>query len=257
MDVSNVVIWCCAILFVITALITVLALIGRVKLGGTRQDHSYYLKKLFHILIIETALAGVAAFGTYLVNKPSAELSRVKEENKRLVDENQNLQNQIQKMEAMPQSSTTPDARDFWNKGTAHWTRAQKEITDSESYMKSLEYALKEYRLAEAADPKYPSHSVHVATVLNEMGKYKDAEVEMKKVTDTPEFQKADWKLRGWGLSELAVALYMQGKIGEAQPISEEAYKAGANYRDYIEDIKKKYKENDERRSRIAKGPAQ
>jgi hypothetical protein len=67
MDPFRVVIWICVGVFAISALITLLALVGVIKLGhrnGTQND--YYLKGLFTVLIIAIVGAGAGAFKAYL-----------------------------------------------------------------------------------------------------------------------------------------------------------------------------------------------
>jgi hypothetical protein len=55
--------WACLALFIATGLITLLALLGRVRLGGgSREDHRYFVRRLFNALIIETVAIGVSAF---------------------------------------------------------------------------------------------------------------------------------------------------------------------------------------------------
>jgi hypothetical protein len=49
--------------FVSTAVITLLALVGVLKLGGaTRADHRYYLNRLFIALVLEVVASAVAVF---------------------------------------------------------------------------------------------------------------------------------------------------------------------------------------------------
>jgi hypothetical protein len=68
-----VVIWTCVGLFVVTSIILILALVGRVKLGGGDGNrHDFYLRALFTVLIVEIATAGAGAFTVYLKTAPSS-----------------------------------------------------------------------------------------------------------------------------------------------------------------------------------------
>jgi hypothetical protein len=59
----SIIVWTCVALFVTTSVITVLALLGIVVLGGsTKSNHSYYLKRLFVSLILEVVSSGAAIF---------------------------------------------------------------------------------------------------------------------------------------------------------------------------------------------------
>jgi hypothetical protein len=59
----EVVVWTCVAVFAATATITVLALIGRVTLGGgDGTKHHFYLKKLFLLLVVEVVGVSVAAY---------------------------------------------------------------------------------------------------------------------------------------------------------------------------------------------------
>lgn len=64
---TSVILWTGTTLFVATAVIAVLALIGRVTLGGgDGSRHHEYMKWLFGILIAEVVSASVVAFGVAL-----------------------------------------------------------------------------------------------------------------------------------------------------------------------------------------------
>src|SRR5690242_18446164 len=64
---ASVLLWVCVAVFCATAIVTLLALIGVVRLGGgSSQDHSYYMRRLFHALILEIVVTVVAFFGGYL-----------------------------------------------------------------------------------------------------------------------------------------------------------------------------------------------
>ena len=58
-----VVVWTCVAILISTAVITLLALIGILKLGGgTAADHRYYLNRLFAALILEVVVNAGAIF---------------------------------------------------------------------------------------------------------------------------------------------------------------------------------------------------
>jgi hypothetical protein len=63
-----VIVWTCVVLFVVTGVITLLALVGRVTLGGNRTAHEYYLKILFRTLVVELIVISLTAFGGAIRN---------------------------------------------------------------------------------------------------------------------------------------------------------------------------------------------
>jgi len=67
MSAVDVIVWTCTVTFVATALITLLALVGKVTLGGgDGSQHRSYMKWLFSIFIAEIVGASVFAFGEVL-----------------------------------------------------------------------------------------------------------------------------------------------------------------------------------------------
>jgi len=72
MTATNVIIWCCTGVFIAIAIVTVLALLDKVKLGQSRQEHKTYLKTLFNILIIGIVTAGLVAFAISVKDKLTA-----------------------------------------------------------------------------------------------------------------------------------------------------------------------------------------
>src|SRR5215469_14988575 len=60
----NAIIWTCVALFVVTGVVTLLALLNIVKLGSRVADHDYYLKILFRTLIVQIAVISVGAFAS-------------------------------------------------------------------------------------------------------------------------------------------------------------------------------------------------
>lgn len=57
------IVWTCVAAFICTAIITVLALLGVIKLGGgTAADNQYYLKRLFVALVLEVVANSLAVF---------------------------------------------------------------------------------------------------------------------------------------------------------------------------------------------------
>jgi|GEM_PF-1401072 len=63
MDAQTFLKWTCIAIFVLTAIITFLALLGKIKLGGeTKELHHYYLKRLFTVIIIQASTGSVLAF---------------------------------------------------------------------------------------------------------------------------------------------------------------------------------------------------
>jgi hypothetical protein len=70
----QIIIWSCVTLFVLTSFITLLALVGVIKLGD------YYLKNLFKALVLEVVAAGVAAFSVYIKHEVFVEPKQVPQE---------------------------------------------------------------------------------------------------------------------------------------------------------------------------------
>jgi hypothetical protein len=63
MTAISVIVWTCVGLFISTGVITLLALVGVLKLGGGGEaDHRYYLKALFSALVLEIIANGIAVF---------------------------------------------------------------------------------------------------------------------------------------------------------------------------------------------------
>lgn len=59
--------WTCVALFVVTSIVTILALLGIVRLGGgDGTHHQYFLRRLFAALLIEVIAASVASYGGLL-----------------------------------------------------------------------------------------------------------------------------------------------------------------------------------------------
>lgn len=67
--VIDVLAWTCAILFVVTGIITILALIGWVRLGGGDEANAqYFLRRLFVALLLEVIAGSVSAYVSYNAN---------------------------------------------------------------------------------------------------------------------------------------------------------------------------------------------
>jgi len=63
----QVIAWTCVMLFVATSLVTVLALLGKVRLGGgDGSRHHYYLRQLFLVLLVEVAGISISVYAAYL-----------------------------------------------------------------------------------------------------------------------------------------------------------------------------------------------
>ena len=63
----DILIWTATLVFVASALITVLALIGVITLGGGNGDkHNYYLNRLVNVLMVEIVVVSVGAFANYV-----------------------------------------------------------------------------------------------------------------------------------------------------------------------------------------------
>ena len=62
----EVIVWTCVALFVAASVITLCALTGYLKLGTTREEHKYYLRYLFRILIVVVVGASTSVFAGYV-----------------------------------------------------------------------------------------------------------------------------------------------------------------------------------------------
>jgi hypothetical protein len=66
--------WACIAVFIATAIITLLALVGRVTLGGgDGSKHHFYLNALFAALILEVVGISVAAYASAVKGSPPAQ----------------------------------------------------------------------------------------------------------------------------------------------------------------------------------------
>jgi hypothetical protein len=62
----DVIVWTCVSVFVVTCAITILALVGKLRLGGGSQAlNEYFLKRLFVALLIEVIGTSVAIYAAY------------------------------------------------------------------------------------------------------------------------------------------------------------------------------------------------
>jgi len=62
----DVVVWTCVAVFILTSFITILSLIGKLRLGGGTQElNEYFLKKLFAALLLEVIGTSVAIYAAY------------------------------------------------------------------------------------------------------------------------------------------------------------------------------------------------
>lgn len=67
MSILEVTAWTCVALFIVTSVVTILALLGVVRLGGGDGQHNqYFLRRLFAALLIEIIAASVAGYGGLL-----------------------------------------------------------------------------------------------------------------------------------------------------------------------------------------------
>jgi hypothetical protein len=68
MEALTAIVWICVITFAVTAIITFVALVGGIKLGGgSRELHEKYLRSLFNALIIEIVTVSIGAFSKQLI----------------------------------------------------------------------------------------------------------------------------------------------------------------------------------------------
>lgn len=217
----DVVIWAAAVVFVATAVITLAALVGLLKLGGgNATKHHAYLKKLFTILIVETVVAGVAAFGAYLVEKSQG--STVLHESERQIERAQ-----------------------------AHLARSETELSDIQAYTASLRYALNEYRSALKYQPQNVAWLTTTASILNELGRYAEAEDVLDDVRVSTSFQTLRPSVRRAVLVAQGAALTMQNKLEAASDVATLATKLDQNATREIGQSVTKYRSNDARRAAL------
>ncbi len=66
LNVSLVIAWICVFAFLATVIITLLALTGKITLGGgDGKNHDIYLRKLFYIVIIEIVGISITVYADY------------------------------------------------------------------------------------------------------------------------------------------------------------------------------------------------
>jgi predicted secreted protein len=70
------IVWTCVLLFVITAAITVLALLNVVTLGGSPSAHQYYLRTLFKTLVVEMVVISLGTFAVATNNRAANTANR-------------------------------------------------------------------------------------------------------------------------------------------------------------------------------------
>jgi hypothetical protein len=79
MEPVEITIWVCAAVFAVTAVITLRALVGKTRLGRTREAHDSYLRQLFRILILEVVVISVGGFSHYIFTKRETSPSSISE----------------------------------------------------------------------------------------------------------------------------------------------------------------------------------
>ncbi|MBR0903445.1 hypothetical protein [Bradyrhizobium liaoningense] len=113
MDPITVTLWACVGVFVSTAVITLLALVGAIRLGGAEiKDHNFYLRKLFYALILEVIASGVLVFYNATQRPDLAALpAKVVAVEARANDMQRRLSEIEERLKPQPQSSTPPPDR--------------------------------------------------------------------------------------------------------------------------------------------------
>ena len=67
MTAITILVWTCVFVFVLTCLLTLLGLVGILRLGGgDGTRHDFYLRWLFRILLVEIVAVGVSVFAAYV-----------------------------------------------------------------------------------------------------------------------------------------------------------------------------------------------
>jgi hypothetical protein len=96
-----VLVWTCVSLFVVTAIITVGALLGWwVFGGGAAKQHDYYLKNLFRALVVEIVTVVVGFFGLYV----KSQIYQTQTDTRyTIVEVQQNWQDRVVNLESMLQ----------------------------------------------------------------------------------------------------------------------------------------------------------
>jgi hypothetical protein len=113
----QVVIWICVGLFLCTAVISIAALIGKLRLGTTAEDHDYYLKRLFAGLLLEVVAASIFGYVQFIksVQIPLSETpSAIVGVEKRVQD----IDGRVKQLEQRPlrsnSSSIGPAPKNHW-----------------------------------------------------------------------------------------------------------------------------------------------
>jgi hypothetical protein len=100
-----VLVWTCVAFFVSSAVVTLLALVGVLQLGGAGvANHNYYLKRLFGALAIEIIAVAVAVFYQQTRTPQLSELP----------DQFVRLQKRVEQLEARPGETGRPSSGPQW-----------------------------------------------------------------------------------------------------------------------------------------------
>jgi hypothetical protein len=101
------VIWVCVAIFAATGAITLLALVNLISLGNSKEEHRYYLRRLFLLLIVQVAGAATGGFAVYI--KESVHEVAV-QAGGALVDVQKQLDNRLNQLEQqMQKGAVQPD----------------------------------------------------------------------------------------------------------------------------------------------------
>jgi hypothetical protein len=113
----QVIIWICVGLFFCTSVISIAALIDKLRLGRTAAEHDYYLKRLFVGLLLEVVAASIFGYAQFVksVQIPLSEAPpAIVEVEKHVQDIDGRVRQLEQKALQLNSSSTGPAPKKHW-----------------------------------------------------------------------------------------------------------------------------------------------
>jgi hypothetical protein len=112
----QVIIWICVGLFFCTSVISIAALIGKLRLGRTTEDHDYYLKRLFVGLLLEVVAASIFGYVQFVksVQIPLSETPPAIVEVEKHVRDIDDRVKQLERKAVQPTPSSTGPAQKHW-----------------------------------------------------------------------------------------------------------------------------------------------
>jgi hypothetical protein len=106
----QVIIWMCVGLFLCTSIISIAALIGKLKLGRTAEAHDYFLKRLFVGLLLEVVAASIFGYAQFIksVQIPLSETPPA------IVEVEKHVQDIDGRVKQLEQKASSPAPKKHW-----------------------------------------------------------------------------------------------------------------------------------------------